>query len=1011
MLSADQIELYHEDLTAALEANPDDSDTLAALVRWEIFDAIREQLDGDKSLMITTRDKAIMMCDEYLSNHRGDPLITSMLLTMKLDRVKEQSGEGLEGSERTESILKAFRSFQPELDESTEYMMGADEDELRIDIIDQLMRSEAAIDPGSELRRTKALVDRIVEFNAQPRNLWVSARVNQQAGDIDGALERFESVVAHPPIPLSFEGMMLFTRKRQAMVSIADIKLNLHQIAMAKSEDGGQENTAQELMVEIEKLVQEIAQGVSEDDNQLLLLRGRVAESKGSLSDALSMYKKYNEQTNRRFTDGLWREGATARRLGQLGIARTAMKDLIAKRSVDVRALLMLADIETRLSNYESAIEQYERVLVFDVNNEDVRKLLDNVKSLQDPSRLVQSDPALALVLRARQIRKGFDGQPGDLASAIELLRKGIVDPSIDYDPRVARELAMLLMDNGDTIGARAMIVQSADKFPDDEPLSRMADAMQGDDPTAILVSLIRQSEQTDLDKEVSIANVYMRTGLNDEFDASIARLNEVASKDPRVIEMSFNRALSLNNIAESEKFARLAIEQDIDGVRGLTFKARIESRKRNHERAVELLKQGTAQGNASAAVYRMLAIEQGLIGQVDSASDSFRKAIAIRPDDGSAIFEYVAMLTRAGRFERALDVARSNQKYGISQQRFNNLWLMLEAKYGGDEGRDFAIRQRERMFELNSSDIGNASELARMYISAEKWDESKTLIDSMRASNDTLALAEIAATWNADQGRVGKQSGLMLAQQVYADYIDLLGDEATEAPYLSLARFMLGRGRPDLARQAASRAVELEDPAKMNGSKMQGDLLMATNQYAEAAKAFVRVIDNNADPDNLYRTRLIEANLRIGKLQEAMALLDSLPSEDQSTKIAMLQRAEILDGLNKFTEAREVLDRVVAKFPNDPIVYIKRAESMIGDEELMPDLLSDVDQAIKINAEDWRAYRVRAAAYFAISQRREALDDLLIAVRINPNLDEALFGVLNEMVDNNRAGEALDLA
>ncbi len=1012
VLSDDQIELYQEDLQAALNANNDDSDVLAALVRWKVFDAIRNQLEGDTTLLFAKRDEGIADCEQFLATHPNDPLISSMLLTMKLDRAREVHGEGLEGAERTQEVLAAFRVFKPELDAIFDYLMNAEKDQLRMDILDQLLRAEAAIDAGQGLDQTVALSDRIVELNAGlPKALWVSARINQQAGDIDAALNMFQAIVDLPQIPLSLDGLMLYTRKQQSLISIAEIKLNQLQLAQARFETEGGDEVDGSLLAEIEELVEQISIAVSDDDYQLLLLRGRVSEAKGDLNDALSMYKKYNEQTNRRFVDGLWREGTTARQLGQLGVAKSALERLVSLRKSDVRARITLADIEIRLDNYDNAIEQYNKILEFDYDNEQVRELLESAMALQDPTLLIESDPALALILRARQIRTGFEGQPGDLASAIELLRNGIMDPAIDYEPRASRELAMLLMDNGDLVGARATLVQSAARYADDESMTQMAEAMAGDDPVTILVSLIRLSDRPEVDQEISIANVYLRNNRTDELDATLARLDEIAPTDPRVIELEFNRAIGQGDIARSEQITKRAVEQNIDGVRGLTFKARIAAQSNDHDRAIELLKQATALGNASAAVYRMLAIEQGRTGQIDPASESFQQAISIRPDDGATIYEYVAMLTRGARFERALDVARANQKYGIGQSNFNNLWLMLEANYGGDQGRDFAIRQRERMFELNASDTQNAAELARMYIEAKRWDESKAMISSLRAQDDTLTLVELEAKWNADQGRVGKESGLMLAQRVYADYIAALGEEASEAPYLSLARFMLDRGRPDLARQAANRAVELEDPSFMNGSKMQGDLFMATNQFAAASEAYARVVQSGNDPDDSYRTKLIEANLRIGKHQEALELLDSLDESVKESKIAMLQRAEILNAINKFAEAREVLDGVVAKYPDDPIVYVKRAESMIGEQDLMADLLSDVDQALKINANDWRAYRVRAAAYFAVAERDKAMQDLLSAVRINPNLDEALFGVLNELVDTDRSGEAIDLA
>ncbi len=1010
VIDDDQFALYREDLQAALQANPTDSESMAALNRWTLANAMREQIEGDDEPMTKATNEAIAACEAYLREHGDDPTIATMLLNLEIDVVRRSAGKGLEGTERTIAIVDAFKELSDETESLFALLMRADPKSISTDLIEQTLRIENATNPNSKFAKTRALMNHLVASDpTNPTLLWTSGRIEERAGFHDAAIERFESIVALPPRPLSYEGLLLYTRKRQSLVSIATIKIDQYQLANIESENDTP--VKPELFAEAEELIAKFAQQVSEDDNQLLMLRGRVLEAKGDLNAALSLYKKYNEQTDRQFSDGLWREGIVARQLGQLGTARTALKQVINKKRFDVRAMLTLAEIETRLNNHRAAAEQYREVLVYNPTNEIALKGLENIRAIEDPASLVESNPVMALILTARQIRLGTDGQPGDLASAIELLSRGITDPAIDYAPSVARELAMLLMDNGDLVGARATIVQSAARNPDDESISRIAQAMQADDPVDILVTLINLTDRPEIDKKISIANVYIQRDRTEDLDALLADLVQTAGDDRRVLELSFTHAIRKDDIATAQALADQAAEQNTDSVRGLTYKARIESYKGDHEQAVRTLAQASALGTADASVFRMLAMEQRMIGQVDLAAESFQRALDIRPDDVSTIYEYIATLTRAGRFEQALDVARARQNFGSSDARFNNLWLMLEANYGGDEGREFAIRQRERMLEMNATDKSNTLELARMYVASKRWDDAKTLIDSLRASGDRLAYVELEATWNADQGRIGRDSGLALARDVYIDYISSLGDEVTDAPFISLARFMLGRGRPDLATQAASEAVRLEDPETMEGSKLFGDLQMTINQFAAAAEAYERVVAKNADPDNSYRAKLIESYLRLRKHDEALAQLDSLPEKDQGAKIAMLQRAEILSGLNRIDDARSVLNDAVAKYSDDPIVFIKRAESMIGEPELMTDLLSDVDQALKINGNDWRAYRVRAAAFFAADRRSDAMRDLQNAVRINPNLDNALFGVLNELVNDNRPGEALDLA
>lgn len=1011
VINKDQIALYREDLEAALEANPADGEAMTALIRWSLAEAQRSQIQGEESKLVAARKQGIKDADAFLADHPNDPSVSTIRITLEMDNARDQAGSGLEDAARTTAIIDRFTQFLPQVEAQFDRLESLDPSTIPTSIVEQMLRLENAADPEAKLARTKSLMNRIATANpTDPDRLWASARINAESGDNEGAVERFKAITALPELPMSFEGMMLYTRKRQSLISIANIRLDEYQIANVGL-PAGSPAARPELLNEAEQIMGEFSKGVSEDDNQLLMLKGRIAESKDDLNTALSFYKKYNEQTKREFPEGIWREGVAARKLGQLGTARTAFEQVIAKRKYDQRAMLSLAEIELQLNNPAAAAEQYRKVLIYDPNSEIAKQGMSATAAMQDPNTIAESNPALALILRARQIRTGTDGQPGDLSSAIELLRKGITDPAINYEPGVARELAMLLMDNGDLVGARATVLQSVARFQDNELMGRLAEALEGDDPIEILITLIRQGDQPELDKEISIANILMRDQRFEQLDELLEELTATHSDDHRVVEIAFTRAMQRDDTAAAERLANAASANNLDGVRGLTYKARIFAFKQEHAKAVQALQQATALGTADASVYRMLAMEQRLIGQIDSSADSFQKALAIRPDDRYTIYEYVSTLTAAGRFEQALDVARANQKYGVSDPSFNNLWLMLEANYGGDEGREFAIRQRERMFELNPTDNANTLELARMYVDAKQWDEAKVLIDSLMADGQRLEYVDLLALWNADQGRVGKENGLALARSVYQDYIASLGDEVTDRPFIALARFMLSRGRPDLATQAANEAVRLEKPETMEGSKLQGDLQMSMNQFAAAAVAYKRVTDSGADGSNEYRAKLIEANLRLKKYDEALTQLDAMPAAEQSTKVAMLQRAEILNGLDRLDESRRVLDEVVAKYSDDPIVFIKRAESMIGQPELLTDLLADVDQALKMNGNDWRAYRVRAAAYFAADRKNDALSDLMNAVRINPNLDSALFGVLNELINENRPGEALDLA
>ncbi|CAN0594339.1 unnamed protein product, partial [Laminaria digitata] len=157
---------------------------------------------------------------------------------------------------------------------------------------------------------------------------------------------------------------------------------------------------------------------------------------------------------------------------------------------------------------------------------------------------------------------------------------------------------------------------------------------------------------------------------------------------------------------------------------------------------------------------------------------------------------------------------------------------------------------------------------------------------------------------------------------------------------------------------------------------------------------------------------RLIDSLVRLERFTEAQEIYNQLPQSRQTVMLTMLQGADIASGLGDTARSRQMLDQAVASYPNEPLVYIKRAESMIGDETLLNDMLSDLERALDIDSSSWQAYRVRTAGYFAVGRREDAINDLKTSVRLNPSLEQSVNAVLNELLSQpNRAGEAAQVA
>lgn len=998
--------LVREDLEASLAVRPGDDRARAGLMRWIVYVAAQNLRGDDIEPIQNARTEAIEMGLAHLEAHPESPLVatTEVLQRMNRDRIKD--AVGLQDMQRSDVLRASMRRFAAEVRALHGRLMEMDPETIEIEVINNMMLLEGLSSPENKFTLSGELVSRVLEeLGPSASNLYKAAEIASRQGDPESAIGYYEQITALEPRPLSVEGLELFTYKRRSLMSIASIRLDQLERLSGQPDAGAEEVASlKEKAVEARDAY---ADRVSEDDAMLTLIDGRIAMAGGEPNEALRKFRRFNEQTNRQNISGLWHEAMAARRLNQLGTTRDALSRMLEINENNTQALLMLGDTQRRLQNLAQAREAYNRVLRFDSQNQAALSGIRNLDAIENPETL--DDPIRALVLTARQLRRGVDGNPGDLSSAIEVLQEGI--EGVDYDPGVTRELVSMLLDNGDVRTARETILKASEIHPDSALLAPMREAVKKDDPVDILIELIRQTEEDPVERDLAIAGVAYQRQRAELLDEKLASLLERAPNHKGVIDLGFVRALGQGDLELARELAERGAEVNADRVNGLSYRARIASQRDEHEEAVRLLEQAVASGSADSSIYRMLGLERRALGRTSGAVEAFESALSIRPDDQQTIVQYILTLDSAGRSEEALDAARRFQRYAMDNSRFLSMWLELESRFGGGEGRDFAIKQREKFLELNPGDMINKRALASNYIEAEEWDKAKGLIDELRSTNDSIQLALLEARWYADQGRVGSRSGILVARNLLRGYIESLGEDAGAVPYVRLARFMLERGRTDMAIQAASDAVAREDPETMAGTKLMGDLLLNLNQYTDAAAAYQKVVDAGLDPNNEYRTKLVDMLIRTRQYERARAQMEGLADERRGSMVSLLQLAEIEQGLGNDAEALDYLDQAVTEYSDNPIVYIKRAEFLSGSEEALRDMLADIDAALQINPNDWRAYRVRAAGYFAVDRRDDAMRDLKRAVRLNPNLDQALYGIINEMMIDGREAEAFDFA
>jgi tetratricopeptide (TPR) repeat protein len=305
---------------------------------------------------------------------------------------------------------------------------------------------------------------------------------------------------------------------------------------------------------------------------------------------------------------------------------------------------------------------------------------------------------------------------------------------------------------------------------------------------------------------------------------------------------------------------------------------------------------------------------------------------------------------------------------------------------------------------------VENAAALAGLYMDAKAWDKARALIDQIKTGHESSRLvASLDARWHADRGDIEK------ARQVYVALIEAVGKEQSPMPpepYRDFGQFMLAHGRSDLAIVAFLQAERLQNPKTMDVSQYLGDVYMSLGRFDDAEAVFRKVLKAGVpDPRLDLRKRLIESLVQQRKMADAeKEFVDLGPAADSDVEL-LSQRAQVARDMGDAKRAREILDRAVSRFPDEPLAYLRRARLSMLESTTVGDAMADLDTAIKLRPSMWQARRTRAFLLLSSGDTDRAVKDLQEAVDANPGLDLIRMEFIQLLLRLGREGDAVETA
>lgn len=986
-LTDEQRAQARSDLQAALAADPKDAPVAVSLARWGRVEARRAVAAGTPDRATELQNEAMAGLRSFVEANPSSTEAQLGLLNIELETVLG-SNTSPEASKR-----QAMDDLRPRLQVVRDTMSKEDGASIQLLQIARLRLLESIIDPDSQNSTTiRVLESAIAARPDDPDLLAIRARVSFEKREFAKAIDQYQEIVDLKPRPVSLEGMRRFLRRVEAVSQQAESVLGMWE----------QSTSAEERVSLIERATryrQALAAELPTDAPALLLLDAKIAVASGRDSDAQRLLATYNERTLSSDVQGVWLFGQVTMK-SQPGIARRQFERVLEMQPQNSAAMVALATMESQLQNHSRAIDLFRRALVINPNDASAQRGLE--ASLIASNLKPSDDPVLQLVIDARRMEAGSMEVPGNTAGAIAMLEAGVVEH--DMDMRIVPELVRLYLDKEDMVRATQLIAQARAKHPDQPTLERLHSALAQGNPLDVAIDLINTSDLPPASKELMKYRLYKGRGMKDEAARCLAEAQRLAPNDAGVVEIAFNDALEARDTDRVRSLAEQATRLDIDRAGGLTYRARVEILEGKTADSVRTLQQAINAGASMTGVHRLLGRQLVTLGREQEGFASYRRALEMQPNDMQTINELIAVLVRSNRLQEALTVARDSEKYGRTDRTFQNMWMDLEAAVGD---KQLALNRRIKLVELDPENRENRIALASILIESAQWTEARKFINDLRASGDSLALVELDAKWHADQNDVDGARG------VFVDYITSQDPATlTSAPYIAFGRFMLNRRINDTGIAALNQARAKQDPKILEADKELADSLFRLGRHEEAAALYKGILDAGADsPDQTYRLRYVEAFLRLERWTEAEAQLTGFGDRIQNDPIILMLRADIAKGQGDLRRCREILDRAVVVAPDDPLVYVERAQSRSQDPLLVGQALQDLDRALQLRPSMWQALRLRAAIRAQQGDIEGALSDLRSAVTSNPALNELRYGLMLELLNRGRSTDAAEVA
>jgi len=488
--------------------------------------------------------------------------------------------------------------------------------------------------------------------------------------------------------------------------------------------------------------------------------------------------------------------------------ARDALETVRRRAPTDVQTSITLSRIYLDQNQPQKAAEVVQELIDKVPQQRLAYALL--VESLMQSHQLAEAEKALREILifdsgslEARLTLADLQGRRGDSQGVLETLR-GAPEESRD-DPRLKRQIAWALYQNGDLDEALATVDALAGRDPDSNALVLLKGlivAAQGRNDEAIgLLGKVRKAQPKDATVALTLSRVLQRAGRRDEAAALLAGLGDTLERDGKTRESQEIRLEAAQVYFEGKEWEkggevlRPLLAAGDEAVRGqaVLLQADALAKAKRFDEALELL--GGEKESPAIASKRAELLARA--GRDEEGGHLFAELA------GGSETSALAAAQAYQRLERYQDSIPILEKLAAVHPDQAVTGFLLGAAYERTGQRDKAVTEFRRVLQVEPEFHAALNYLGYTFAEAGiNLDEALTLVSR-------------AVALDPDNGA----------------YVDSLG----------WAYFRLGR--PEQARGYLERAARLE-PEDATLQEHLGDVYAALGQTERARQAYQRALE-----------------------------------------------------------------------------------------------------------------------------------------------------------------------